>query len=184
MPVRFAGQSLLEAALQADAVQVSSGTVIGTVDDPDTGIAPTTGEVAVQVDGTAVATVDATGLAMATGKEITTDRVRMASGSFIGYGDDQPGAGEGNATGWLMTSSAIYLIHIGDVSAISAILRFNGVGMELTDEATISWDAECLQTTIGAAGGAAALPTAPKGYILVNVEGVAEKVAIPYYEAS
>lgn len=34
-------------------------------------------------------------------------------------------------------------------------------------------------TTVGAAGAAAALPTAPVGYLIVNIGGVAQK--IPYY---
>lgn len=39
------------------------------------------------------------------------------------------------------------------------------------------------QTTIGAAGGATALPATPLGYILVNLGGTGT-VAIPYYPAS
>ena len=39
------------------------------------------------------------------------------------------------------------------------------------------------QTTIGAAGGASALPATPLGYFLVNMAGTGV-VAVPYYNAS
>lgn len=38
------------------------------------------------------------------------------------------------------------------------------------------------QTTVGAAGGATALPATPLGYVLVNMGTVT--VAVPYYTAS
>lgn len=39
------------------------------------------------------------------------------------------------------------------------------------------------QTTVGAAGGASAIPATPLGYILINLAGTGV-VALPYYTAS
>ncbi len=42
------------------------------------------------------------------------------------------------------------------------------------------------QTTVGAAGGASALPATPLGYLVVSVpiNGVPTSVVVPYYQAS
>jgi len=49
----------------------------------------------------------------------------------------------------------------------------------------LTWNGDT-QTTVGAAGGASALPATPRGYLVVTVpiNGVATDVVIPYYTAS
>jgi hypothetical protein len=53
----------------------------------------------------------------------------------------------------------------------SGVLRLNG---------QLRWKAADTQTTVGAAGGASALPATPKGYAIATLEGFGE-VAVPFY---
>lgn len=81
----------------------------------------------------------------------------------------------------LKRSGANLIVRAADDSADVAILAFGHVstGAAITAAAGAVCYGGTTATTVGAAGGASALPATPTGYIIVNVAGTQMKV--PYY---
>lgn len=49
---------------------------------------------------------------------------------------------------------------------------------------TLTFASNPIQTTVGAAGAASALPATPTGYLQVNIGGSTANYVIPFYKAS
>jgi hypothetical protein len=107
------------------------------------------------------------------------------SAGFTTTGDAANLWGNPLTLGQSQNSSSITLKTITGLGAggvyINAQFILTEVGINPVQAAQVGISATT-QTTVGAAGGASALPTTPLGYLLINVAGT--NAVIPYFKAS
>ena len=163
----------LGAAIQIDGVfggSFSNGVQIGDMTSPNaSGLAPRTTAIMDSLINTGAGTYTTGAILIS-----NTHRIRF-NGTALAHAYVYNDASNflrivGGSAGTVIRNSA-------DNTSLLAVA--NGGVVSLSATGTINWDAAQTGTTVGAAGGASALPATPTGYVSIQIAGVARRV--PYY---
>jgi hypothetical protein len=73
----------------------------------------------------------------------------------------------------------IGVVNVGGVGGDATAIVFNGDGSATSQKSLVGFATYPVQTTVGAAGGASALPATPTGYLQINISGTV--YVLPYY---
>jgi hypothetical protein len=114
------------------------------------------------------------GISVANGATITSGNLTVSTGNITATsGTVTGGSGITATTGNITATTGDLIATAGTVSATN--LTSTGT----TTVGTFNFSTTTTATTVGAAGGASALPATPLGYVIVKIAGT--DVKIPYY---
>jgi hypothetical protein len=121
------------------------------------------------------------GISVANGATITSGNLTVSTGNITATsGTVTGGSGITATTGNITATTGDLIATAGNVTASAGtVSATNLTSTGTTTVGTFNFSTTTTATTVGAAGGASALPATPLGYVIVKIAGT--DVKIPYY---